>query len=184
MTVLRRSTRTLAASVFAVAFVVLGLAGTAGAQCSGYNCPPSLAANTPSTNSDGSFTVTLTAEGFGPGTTVTFSYNPTLGTAVANASGVATLVATFPASLAGKTVTVTATGVNAAGAPISVTTNVSFGGGGGGTGGTGSGGSSSGLAFTGSDTSSVALRIGAVALVLGVALVLAARGRRSEHVDA
>jgi MYXO-CTERM domain-containing protein len=37
--------------------------------------------------------VTYTASGFGPGSTVTFQYNPVLGTAVANQSGVAVLVA-------------------------------------------------------------------------------------------
>jgi hypothetical protein len=174
-----RSVRTafaLAASAVAVSVVLLGFAGSAGAQ---YNNPVSLAGNTPATNPDGSFTVTLTADGFGPGTTVTFSYNPTLGTAVANGSGVATLVATFPASLAGQSVTVTATGVNAFGQPATATTVVSFGGG------SSSGGSSSGsgLAFTGSNTSSVAVRIGAVALVLGVALVLATRSRRRDHVE-
>ena len=176
-----RIVKSIAAASLAVV-VVLGLSATAGAQ---YNNPVSLAGNTPSTNSDGSFTVTLTAEGFGPGTTVTFSYNPTLGTAVANASGVATLVATFPASLAGKSVTVTATGVDASGKPATATTVVSFTGGSGG-GGTSGGGTSggSGLAFTGSDTSSVAVRVGALVLVLGVALVLVARNRRNDHVDA
>lgn len=180
-----RSVRTAfiaATAALAASVVLAGFAGTAGAQ---YNNPVSLAGNTPSTNPDGSFTVTLTAEGFGPGTTVTFSYNPTLGTAVANGSGVATLVATFPASLAGKSVTVTAAGVNAFGQPATATTVVSFGGGSSG-GGSSSGGSSSGsgLAFTGSNTSSVAVRIGAVALVLGVALVLATRSRRSDRVEA
>jgi len=56
--------------------------------------------------------------------------------------------------------------------------------GGGGSSGGGSSSGGSGLAFTGSDTSSVVVRIGAVALVLGVALVLAARTRRNDHVDA
>jgi LPXTG-motif cell wall-anchored protein len=62
---------------------------------------------------------------------------------------------------------------------VTATTSLSFPGGGG----SSSGGSSSGsgLAFTGSDNSSVALRIGAIALVLGVALVLATRSRRNEH---
>jgi hypothetical protein len=96
---------------------------------------------------------------------------------------VATLVGTFPASLAGKSITVTATGVNAAGLPASATATVTFPGGGGSSGG-GSSSGGSGLAFTGSDTSSVVVRIGAVALVLGVALVLAARTRRNDHVDA
>ncbi len=171
--------RSIAAAALALV-VVLGLSGTAGAQ---YNNPVTLAAQTPATNSDGSFSVPLTAEGFGPGTTVTFSYNPTIGTAVANGSGVATLVGTFPASLAGKSITVTATGVNAAGLPASATATVTFPGGGGSSGG-GSSSGGSGLAFTGSDTSSVVVRIGAVALVLGVALVLAARTRRNDHVDA
>jgi len=177
-----RSVRTAcitATAAVAASLVLFGFVGSAGAQ---YNNPVSLAANTPATNPDGSFTVTLTAEGFGPGTTVTFSYNPTLGTAVANASGVATLVATFPASLAGKSVTVTAAGVNAFGQPATTTTVVSFGTGGGSSGGGSSSGS--GLAFTGSSNSSVAVRIGAVALVLGVALVLATRTRRNERVEA
>lgn len=174
-----RTVCTIAAAAVAASVVLLGLAGPAGAQ---YNNPVSLAGSAPTANADGSFTVTLTAEGFGPGTTVTFSYNPTLGTAVANASGVATLVATFPASLAGKSVTVTATGVDASGQPATTTTVVNFGGSGGGS---SSGGSTSGsgLAFTGSNTSSVAVRIGAVALVLGVALVLATRSRRSDRVE-
>jgi hypothetical protein len=155
---------------------VVALSGVAAAQ---YNNPATVSASTPSQNADGSFTVTLSGTGFGPGTTVTFSYNPTLGTAVADAAGAVSFAATFPASLAGKSVTVTAAGVDASGNPVTTTTSLSFPGGGG----SSSGGSSSGsgLAFTGSDNSSVVLRIGAIALVLGVALVLATRSRRNEH---
>jgi hypothetical protein len=174
-----------------VAAVTLALGtGVASAQ---YPTPPTV--QTVSQNGSTS-TFTFRATGFQPGSNVTWSYSTSgsgggasavvraatgsLGSSVADASGVATLTTTLPSGLSGA-VTITATGVNPDGAPISVSTvvNVGASSGGGSAGTTSGSGSESGLAFTGSNTASVLLRAGVLALVLGAAAVFLARRKSS-----
>jgi hypothetical protein len=171
-----------------IAAVTLALGtGVASAQ---YNTNPTIAV--PSQNGN---TVTVVVTGFKAGSTVEFSYSTSgsgggasavvraatgsLGSAVADASGTATLTATLPAGITGA-VTITATGINPEGAPISVSTVVNLGGSSGGTGTTSGTGSESGLAFTGSNSSSVLLRAGVLALLLGAVAVFLAR-RNTAH---
>ena len=136
------------------------------------NTPLLLASsNTPPAGSQ----LTLVAEGFVPGASVTFTYslvpgsntaavrtpnlatNGTFGTAVADAAGTATLVATAP-SLAG-TFLVTASSPDGRSASTTITILALA-----------SGGSTSGLPTTGADFGSTTLTAGALLLV-GVGLV-------------
>ena len=164
-----------AALMVAGLVVALTLALGTGVASAQYPTPPTI-----QTVSQNGYNFTFRATGFQPGSNVTWSYSTTgsLGSSVADASGVATLTTTLPSSLSGA-VTVTASGVNPDGAPISVSTVVTVGASsGGGSAGTTSG-SDSGLAFTGSNTSSVLLRAGVLALVLGAAAVFLARRKSS-----
>jgi len=157
-----------------LAVVLMLSAGTASAQ---YNVPATVTASTTTPTAGGP--ITLTAQGFGPSTNVAFSVESTpqaLGSAVANASGVATLVTTLPANLSPGAHTIRAVGVDAAGAPLNVTTTITVAAAGATTTTTAAGTSPTGLAATGSSSSGL-LRIGVVVAVLGGLLLLA--GKRS-----
>ena len=182
-----RTAALMVAGLVAAVTLALGT-GVASAQ---YPTPPTI-----QTVTQNGSTFTFRATGFQPGSNVTWSYSTSgsgggasavvraatgsLGSSVADASGVTTLTTTLPSGLSGA-VTITASGVNPDGAPISVSTvvNVGASSGGGSAGTTSGSGSESGLAFTGSDTASVLLRAGVLALVLGAAAVFLARRKSS-----
>ena len=85
-----RSVRTAcitATAAVAASLVLFGFVGSAGAQ---YNTTPTVSSSSSTVPAGG--TTNLTATGFQPGSTVTFSAcGKTLGTATANSSGTATL---------------------------------------------------------------------------------------------
>jgi LPXTG-motif cell wall-anchored protein len=160
-------------SLTAIALMALGFtASVAGAQ----PYPP--AAN--SITIDDSSTapgqkVTLVAKTFAPGATVTFtlfSAPVVLGTATADASGVATLVATIPAGAAVGTHTVEASGNNAAGAPLVVSLTLTV-----------AAAAAAPLPTTGSNSTLPLAQLGLGVLAVGGLLVLVAKRRRNEHAE-
>jgi len=174
-----RTTRLVATAATAVmAFsVVLALPAVAAAQA-GYT-PPAVTPGSPTPGAGGTNSVPVTMTGCAPSSAVSFtSGGGTVGSATAGATGSASTTATIPAGVTGS-VTITGSCTSVAGATVTASTVVTIPGGGSAD---PSGGSD--LAFTGSDSSSVMVRIGAVVLVLGVALVLAVRSRRNDRVDA
>lgn len=127
-------------------------------------------------------TITITAGVFAPGSTVTdtfFSQPVELGTATANADGVATLEGTIPLNATPGTHTITASGVAADGSPLEVSTTVTVlddddgveapG---------GAGAAGGGLPITGSESLPIA-RIGAALLAVGGGLLFITRRRRA-----
>jgi hexosaminidase len=169
-------TKVLAALCGLTAVLVLS-AGTASAQ---YNVPATVTANTSTPSAGGP--ITLTAEGFGPGTTVQFSVESTpqaLGSAVASSSGVATLTTTLPANLSAGAHTIRAVGTDPSGAPLNVTTTITVAAAGATTT-TTTATSPTGLAATGSSSAGL-VRIGVVIAVLGGLLLLAGK-RQTESV--
>ncbi|MCX6524663.1 MAG: hypothetical protein NTX58_07850 [Actinobacteria bacterium] len=170
------ATKVLAALCSLAAVLVLSV-GTASAA---YNVPATVTANTSTPAAGGP--ITLTAQGFGPGTTVQFSVESTpqaLGSAVANSSGVATLTTTLPANLPAGAHTIRAVGTDASGAPLNVTTTITVAAAGATTT-TTAAASPTGLAATGSSSAGL-VRIGVVIAVLGGLLLLAGK-RRTESV--
>ncbi len=170
-----------AVALLSALFAVVVLAAPAGAQAT--YPTPTVTAGGPTQSAGGSYSVPLTVSGCKPASTVTFTSGSTsLGSATTDSSGGATSTVTLPAGSTGA-VTVSATCVDSAGVSKTFSTTVTIPGGGTSGGGTSGGGASSGaaLAVTGSDTSSVLVRVGAIIAVLGVALVVASRSRRSEH---
>jgi hypothetical protein len=170
-------TKVLAALCGLAAVLVLSV-GTASAQ---YNVPATITASTSTPAAGGP--ITLTAKGFGSGTTVQFSVESTpqaLGSAVANSSGVATLTTTLPANLSAGAHTIRAVGTDASGAPLNVTTAITVAAAGATTTTTTAAASPTGLAATGSSSAGL-VRIGVVIAVLGGLLLLAGK-RRTESV--
>ena len=184
--VMRNRTVAVMLAGVATALTLVLSAGVAGAQGGPYGAPPFFS----SAVRTGPYTFEFGVKGFRPFTPVGFNWiccgsgggrsavaraaSGDLGSAVADASGSATISATFPSTVSGP-VTVTATGVNSDGAPISVSTVVTVGASSGGSGTTSGSGAESGLAFTGSNTPSVLLRAGVLALLLGAVAVFLAR---------
>ena len=169
-------TKVRAALVGLTAVLALSV-GTASAQ---YNVPATVTASTSTPTAGGS--ITLTAKGFGPETTVQFSVESTpqaLGSAVANSSGVATLTTTLPANLSAGAHTIRAVGTDPSGAPLNVTTTITVAAAGATTT-TTAAASPTGLAATGSSSAGL-VRIGVVIAVLGGLLLLAGK-RQTESV--
>ena len=169
-------TKVLAALCGLAAVLVLSV-GTASAQ---YNVPATITASTSTPAAGGP--ITLTAKGFGSGTTVQFSVESTpqaLGSAVANSSGVATLTTTLPANLSAGAHTIRAVGTDPSGAPLNVTTTITVAAAGATTT-TTAAASPTGLAATGSSSAGL-VRIGVVIAVLGGLLLLAGK-RQTESV--
>ncbi len=124
-------------------------------------------------------TVTATAEVFEPGSTVTFTFTLSsgavvLGTAVADASGVATLTFVVPSTATAGTHTVEASGTGADGLPLTVLTTVEVAG----------AAAAGGLPTTGSSNTMSLTQAALAALVGGGLLVLIANKRRSTSADA
>lgn len=120
--------------------------------------------------------ITIQACCFQPGSTVTFtlySQPVTLGTATADANGVATLVATIPSNIAPGPHTIEATGIGMDGQPLTVTQQITVVAPGDGTG-TGAGD----LPRTGSDSTLPMTQIAIAAIAGGGLLVLLASKRR------
>lgn len=114
--------------------------------------------------------ITLSAQIFQPGSTVTFtlfSAPVVLGTATANSSGVATLTTTIPAGTAAGTHTVEASGTGSTGAALTVVLSITVLAGG------------TGLAVTGSPSTAPMTQIAIGAIAAGGLLLLLANRRRS-----
>jgi hypothetical protein len=120
-------------------------------------------------------TVTATATGFQPGSVVTFTFlGAVVGTAVADANGVAVLTFDVPPGLAPGAYTLTASGIAPDGSPLEVTTTLTVVAAG--TDATADTSRTDGLARTGTDVEDL-LRVGAVLIAFGAVLVLAVRKR-------
>ena len=168
-------------AILVAASLVLLTASAAAAQ----QYPPAVNSLTlsPGSAAPGS-QVTATAQSFEPGSTVSFELNGVLGTATADASGVATLTFTVP-DLAPGEYTVTATGTGADGEPLTVESTLTVlapgaaGDGGAVTGGEADGAADGGLADTGQSGTGSLTRLGAALLAFGGIAVLTARKRRA-----
>lgn len=126
-------------------------------------------------------TIIIQAGVFAPGSTVTFNFfsQPVLlGTAAADASGVATLEATIPANATPGTHTITASGIAPDGSPLELSTSITVLADGADGAGAGAGGASGGLPRTGGDAIPIA-RIGAALLAVGGGLLFVTRRRRA-----
>jgi len=128
-------------------------------------------------------TIIIQAGVFAPGSTVTFNFfsQPVLlGTAAADASGVATLEATIPANATPGTHTITASGIAPDGSPLELSTSITVlaDGADGAGAGAGAGGASGDLPRTGGDAIPIA-RIGAALLAVGGGLLFVTRRRRA-----
>ncbi|CAN5603951.1 hypothetical protein BH20ACT2_BH20ACT2_25010 [soil metagenome] len=134
--------------------------------------------------------ITLTASIFQAGSTVTFtlfSTPATLGTATADAGGVATLNGTIPADTTPGGHRIEGTGTGADGQPLKLSLSVTITGAGGSGSGAGSGagsGSGSGLPRTGSADTVPMTQMALSALAAGGLLVLLANKRRTAKLDA
>jgi LPXTG-motif cell wall-anchored protein len=119
---------------------------------------------------------------FAPGSTVTFNFfsQPvTLGTASADASGVATLEAQIPTTATPGEHTIVASGVAADGSPLEVSTSITVLADDAAAGaGAGAGGAGGDLPTTGSDSLPIA-RVGAALLAVGGGLLFVTRRRRA-----
>lgn len=116
--------------------------------------------------------ITISAQVFQPGSTVTFVFESapvTLGTATANANGVATLTVEIPSTATPGPHTITASGTGADGNPLSVVINITVVG----------ARAGAALPVTGSQGSVPLVRIGAGLLAAGGIAVLMARKRRA-----
>jgi len=121
--------------------------------------------------------ITVTACCFAPGSTVTFTLEGlVVGTATADANGVATLTFTMP-DLGPGTYRLEASGTGADGQPLVVSTTLTVGG-------TGRGAGSGALPTTGSDSSLPMSQIGIGAVAGGGLLVLLAKKRRDSRSQA
>jgi LPXTG-motif cell wall-anchored protein len=126
-------------------------------------------------------TITIEGRTFAPGSTVTVTMESvTLGTAVANDSGVFTLQATIPidTSLGRHTITATGQAPDGAALVLSATITVVAPDGEGGAGGAGDAGSSGALPRTGDDTSLPLAKLGLGLLVVGGLVTAIAAKRR------
>lgn len=170
----------VAALLALVVVAVLGLSAPSGAQ---YNAHPTCRVSPASVAPGG--TVTVVAEGFQPGSIVSFSIDRVrstrapIGQATANAEGTATAQLTIPSELEDGTYTITCSGVDADGAAVAVASDVrvdSSTGGSGGTDGNGGDPGSDDLARTGSNSGALA-RIAVLLVAGGAALLLFGRKR-------
>ena len=121
--------------------------------------------------------VTTSAKVFEPGSTVTFTFFSApveLGTAVADAAGVATLTFEVPATATAGTHTIEASGTGADGLPLTVTTTITVAGAAG----------AGDLPTTGSSSTVSLTQVALAAVVGGGLLVLVANKRRSAKADA
>jgi hypothetical protein len=169
---IRSTARAVAGSLAVVLIVLLALGGTAGAQT--YSGGASLVVDDPTVRPGEP--VTATASGFQPGSVVTFTLlGDVVGTAIADADGVATITFDMPSDLAPGEYMLVASGVAPDGSPLEVTTTITV---------VAAGTEATAdtsrrddpLARTGSDVQGL-LRVGAVMLTLGAVLVLAVRKR-------
>jgi LPXTG-motif cell wall-anchored protein len=156
------------------AVLLLAMAGPASAG-GGYTDEDTLAVN------DSSVTpgqpVTVSAKVFEPGSTVTFTFFSApvvVGTAVADAAGVATLTFDVPSTATAGTHTIEASGTGADGLPLTVTTTITVAG-------AAAGGD---LPTTGSSNTVSLTQVALTALVGGGFFVLMANKRRSAKADA
>lgn len=126
-------------------------------------------------------TITITAGIFASGSTVTdtfFSQPVELGTATADADGIATLEGTIPLDATPGTHTITASGVAPDGSPLELSTTVTVLADDDGVEAPGAGGTSGGLPRTGGESVPIA-RIGAALLAVGGGLLFITRRRRA-----
>lgn len=126
-------------------------------------------------------TITISAGVFSPGSTVTFTFfsQPvTLGSATADADGVATIEATIPLNATPGTHTITASGVAPDGSPLEVSTTVTVLAADDGVAAAGAGGIAGGLPRTGEEPLPLA-RIAAALLAVGGGLLFVTRRRRA-----
>ena len=152
---------------------VAASAGIAGAQTCYPTCPsPSISTSTGSAGPGG--TVTASGSGWPVGSQISFvlnSHTQVLDSFVTtNPDGSWTRSVTIPTDISG-THTLTVTGVTPDGVTRSAVVAVI------------AGGVTTGLAFTGSDSTSNLAIAGAVVLVIGIALVIAGRRRAKTHVS-
>ena len=120
--------------------------------------------------------ITISAQIFQPGTSVTFtlfSAPVVLGTATADANGVATITATIPTTAAAGTHTIEASGIGADGQPLTVTQTITV------LGATGAGS----MPDTGSSNSVPATQVAIAAITGGGLLVLLGYKRRSAKTE-
>lgn len=150
------------------------MAGTAAAQdADAYPPTPAESLTVSDTTPAPGQSITITACCFMPGTTVTFtlfSAPVVLGTATADAGGVATLVATIPADTTPGTHTIEATGIGIDGAPLTVTQTITV---------VAAGQSAAPLPTTGSGSTTPMTQVALAAIAGGGLLVLLANRRRS-----
>lgn len=119
--------------------------------------------------------ITLSAQVFQPGATVTFtlfSAPVVLGTATANSSGVATLTATIPSNTTPGTHTIEATGTGSNGQPLTVVLSITV------------AGAGTGLPVTGSSNTTPMTQVGVAAIAAGGLLVLLAKRRHDRKAAA
>lgn len=122
--------------------------------------------------------ITLSAKTFMPGTTVTFtmfSAPVVLGTATADANGVATITVTIPANTTPGTHRIEASGTGIDGQPLTVVTTIQVAG-------TATAPGSSGLPTTGSDSVSLT-QVAVAVMVFGGLMVVMANKRRSAKTE-
>ena len=168
--------RKLVAGLGVVASLMLMVGGAASAQ----NYPGDATLTcTPLTVSVGD-NLSCTATGYEPDSTVTFHINTVLGSAVADANGVASVTAPVPSGTPLGPVTVTSTGPGADGTlELVLNTNVTVV-----AAGSSSGGSPQGsLPVTGSDSSVPIAQIAVVLIAAGGLALLAARRRSTNVTD-
>jgi hypothetical protein len=156
------------------AVVLFATAATAAAQAAppSYNGRPSSV-----TVSDGVVepgqTVKTSAQIFTPGATVTFTFFSApinLGTAVADANGVATLEFKVPTGVEAGTHRIEASGLGANGQPLTVTTTIQV---------AAAGAGASGLPTTGSSNSGSLTQVAVGVMVFGGLMVVMANKRRT-----
>jgi hypothetical protein len=151
--------------------LLLGMTGVASAQ----DYPPQGNDVAVSDGSvEGGQSITVSAQIFQPGTPVSFtlfSAPVVLGTATADANGVATLTATIPAGVAPGTHTIEASGTGANGQPLTVTQSITVA--------DASTGAGSNLPSTGSSSTIPMSRVALAGIAGGGLLVLLANRRRT-----